>query len=191
MSQAKAASDALDLAFTRYKQCKNLLEKALGATPQNERSITNKMKSIADSLQEVNSCHTSWASKSGLNDTELSAADQKYRTSWLEGLWSDVNDLQEQVDTFLEKLYPPTAPGAQELEIIKGQFESLKIDITSRFTVLLTKTNPENQALTPSSLKVYEGLFTEVRNLFTLELQTLTNNMAALDLANSSKATTN
>ena len=154
---------------------------------QNERSITNKIKSLADSLQEVNSCHTSWASKSGLNDTELSAADQKYRTSWLEGLWSDVDDLQEQVDTFLEKLYPPTAPGAQELEIIKGQFESLKIDITSRFTVLLTKTNPENQALTPSSLKVYEGLFTEVRNLFTLELQSLTNNMAALDQANSSK----
>ena len=185
MSQAKAASDALDLAVLQYKRHKSLLQKSLNATTKNERSISNKMKSLADTLQQINLCYHSWVSKSGLNDEQLSAPDQKYSSSWLEGLWSDADDLQEQVDNVLDTLHPPTNTGTQQLEIIKGQFDSMKIDITSRFNVLLTKTDPNTQILNSSSLKVYESLFAELRNLFSVELQTLTTSMSTLDQANS------
>ena len=42
MANAKAALESLQVAFTQYKQSKNLLDKSLKAVSKNERDITSK-----------------------------------------------------------------------------------------------------------------------------------------------------
>ena len=58
MAQAKAASEALQVAFTQFKQAKTLLSKSLKAASKNERTLTSKMSSLSDALSEINRCHT-------------------------------------------------------------------------------------------------------------------------------------
>ena len=128
MSQVKSAFDALELAYTKYKQCKSLMDKALLADPRNERSVTNKMNSLQDALQGVNSSYTLWTSKSALTEEELAA--EKYNSQWIETIWSDVDDAQDQVDQFLATLHPPTTDAQDhQVEVLQGQFESLKLDV--------------------------------------------------------------
>ena len=101
MAQAKAASEALQVAFTQFKQAKTLLSKSLKAASKNERTLTSKMSSLSDALSEINRCHTLWVAKSGITEEDL--ASDKFSTSWLESLWEEVDDFQIQVEeVFLE-----------------------------------------------------------------------------------------
>ena len=164
---AKAALDLLDLAHIEFKQHKLLLEKALNAATKNERSIKNKMVSLNNALREVNSTYATWTSKSGLTDDELSSPTEKHNTAWLESLWSEVDSLQDQVDLYLESEHPAPTPDADQLlQLTKGQLESLKMDITSRIQLLLSKTSPTTQSLNTASVKVYEELYSEMNQLF-------------------------
>ena len=81
MAQAKAASEALQVAFTQFKQAKTLLSKSLKAASKNERIITAKMSSLSDALSEINRCHTLWVAKSGITEEDLSS--DRFSTSWL------------------------------------------------------------------------------------------------------------
>ena len=182
MSAAKAALDALENAGTVFKQRKTLLHKALNTDPKSERSLTIKMNSLTDALTAVNQCHTSWVSKSGLSETEL--VNEKYNSEWLENVWTDADILQELYDSFMEQLHPAVTAGDQQLAALQGQFESLKLDVSSRFDTLLTKTSSANQILNSTALKVYEGLYTEVHQLFSVELPSLSNKISSLDPQN-------
>ena len=183
MSQVKAALDLLDLAHTEYKRCKSLLQKSLDATNKNERSVTNKMTSLSDASREVNACFTSWASKSGLTDEQLSSPEEKYNSGWLEVIWTDVDDFQDQVHQYIQTLHPSSpTPDEQQLTVLKGQFESLKLDVSSRLDVLLSKTAPTTQSLNPTSVKMYEGLLNDAQKLLSVDLQTMANDMRSLGL---------
>ena len=182
MSQTKAALEALDLAHMEYKQHVKLLQKALSATVKNERSITNKMSTLSNALREINASYTAWSSKSGLSDEDLASSTEKYNTKWLEDIWEEVDDFQDQVDQYLESEHPtPVLPTDHQLETTKGQFESLSLDINSRIEVLLSKTLPTTQTLNTASLDVYDGLFTEMHRLFTTDLQLLMDKLCDLD----------
>ena len=103
MAQAKAASEALQVAFTQFKQAKTLLSKSLKAASKNERTLTSKMSSLSDALSEINRCHTLWIAKSGISEEDLS---DKFSTSWLESLWEEVDDFQMQVEEVLLEIKP-------------------------------------------------------------------------------------
>ena len=180
MSQAKTALDNLELAHIEYKQHKLLLEKALSATTKNERSIRNKMNAISEALRAINSSYSSWASKSGLSDEQLSSPNEKHNSQWLENLWTEVDDFQEQVDLYLESI-PPTPAETLNLQTTKSQFESLQLDLSLRIRTMLSKTSPDTQRLSAASVKVYEGLFSELHGLFTSDLQVMVNKLSALD----------
>ena len=185
MSQVKAALESLELAHTGYKQHKLLLEKALNATNKNERAIKNKMQSLSNALREVNASYTCWASRSGLSDEALSSPTEKYNTGWLENLWGEVDSLQDQVDEYLETEHPVQMPPANhQMQSAKGQFESLKMDISSRIQTLLSKTSPTEQILNAATVTVYEGILSETCKLLTVNLPMLVDKISDLDPAN-------
>ena len=149
MANAKAALDALQIAFTQYKQSKSLLDKSLKATSKNERNITNKMSSLSVILTGINKCHTLWSLKSGLTEEDLLSDDQKFNTSWLEALWDEADDYQQQVDQVISDLKHDVIDEDQHIHVLREQLDSLKIDITSSLDTLLSATAPGTRNLSP------------------------------------------
>ena len=143
MAHAKAALDALQIAFTHYKQSKSLLGKSLNTTSKNERNISNKMSSLSAALSEINKCHTLWALKTDLTKEEPSSVEQKFNESWLEALWDEADDYQQRVDQVISDLKPANVIDEdQHIHVLTEQMESMKLDITSRLDTLLSATAP-------------------------------------------------
>ena len=101
MAQGKAALDALELSYTEFKRSRSLVQKSLGASVQNERTLTSKMNLLSAALTQLNSAHTTLVSRSDLSKDELGTDHVRYNTSWLESIWSVVDDLQEHVEEAL------------------------------------------------------------------------------------------
>ena len=77
--------------------------------------------------------------------------------------------------SIFDALHPVEAPPLNiQLQLIKGQFESLKIDITSRLETLLSKTSKATQVLNPASVTVYDEILSETSTLFNTDLALLT-----------------
>ena len=111
MANAKAALEALQVAFTQCLQSKTLLDKSLKAVSKYERNITSKMLSVSSkALAQMNKCHTLWVTKASVTEEELSTDQHKFNISWLESLWEELDDFQIQFnDTLLEM--KPTETG--------------------------------------------------------------------------------
>ena len=185
MAHAKAALDALQIAFTQYKQSKSLLDKSLKATSKNERNIANKMSSLSAALSEINKCHTLWASKSGLTEEDLSSDEQKFNASWLEALWDEADDYQQQVDQVISDLKPANVIDEdQHIHVLREQFDSLKIDITSRLDTLLSATSPVTRNLSSPSLTIYDDILKGVQTSFSIDLNSAFKEIKDLDPTN-------
>ena len=79
---AKAAKDALDNVVTEYRRCIVLVKRGLSATPVNRRALSSKMKALSEASINLNTHHTAWVTKAGLDDTQLEQ--ERYSVSWLE-----------------------------------------------------------------------------------------------------------
>ena len=157
MAQAKAASEALQVAFTQFKQAKTLLSKSLKAASKNERTLTSKMSSLSDALSEINRCHTLWVAKSGISEEDLSS--DKFSTSWLESLWEEVDDFQLQVEEVLLEIKPAQMPKEDpQVHVLMEQLDSMKLDIASRLDNLLITLEPGNKKVSSASLEVYSNI---------------------------------
>ena len=141
MAQVKAALDALELSYTEFKRSRSLVQKSLAASVQNERTLTSKMNLLSAALTQLNSSHTTWVSRSDLSEDELGTDHVKYNTSWLESIWSEVDDLQERVDEALERFHSTAPLDEQKLASLKDQLESMQLDSTSRLDLFLTRKN--------------------------------------------------
>ena len=185
MSQTKIALDALDYAVTQFKQQKTLLQKALSSKSKNERNIRNKMTSLSEALESINKSHTLWVSKSGLSEEDLLTEKEKYNTSWLENLWGEVDDYQQQVDEIICNLNPPVdANENQELHVLTEQLDSLKLDISARVKMLLEKTAPSVTSLNSQSVKAYEDILKGVQSQLTDDLHNAFDSLTKLDPTN-------
>ena len=91
MTQVKLAKDALEQAITVYKCSKAVLTKTLETPTASERALSGRMKKLDESLNELNSRHTTWVSKSELDEDALKL--ETYSKEWLEGIWTEVYDL--------------------------------------------------------------------------------------------------
>ena len=183
MAHAKAALDNLQVAFTQYKQSKSLLDKALKTTSKNERNITNKAASLSTALSEINKWHTLWVSKAGVSDEELASEDQKFNTNWLEALWDENDDLQQQAELVIAELRP-VASEDNQIHLISEKMNSLKIDITSRFDSLLRATAPAQKSLNSASFKAYEDILKGVQTSFDDDLNVAFNELKDHDPGN-------
>ena len=164
MANAKAALESLQVAFTQYKQSKNLLDKSLKAVSKNERNITSKMFSISTALTEINKFHTMWVTKAGITEEELSSDQHNFNTSWLESLWEEVDNYQMQVDDLLlEMKRTETVKDDPQVHVLKEELDSLKLDIKSRVDTLLSALDPGNKKLSRSSLEMYGEILTGVQ----------------------------
>ena len=141
MAQVKAALDALELSYTEFKRSRSLVQKSLAASVQNERTLTSKMNLLSAALTQLNSSHTTWVSRSDLSEDELGTDHVKYNTSWLESIWSEVDDLQERVDEALERFHSTAPLDEQKLASLKDRLESMQLDSTSRLDLFLTRKN--------------------------------------------------
>ena len=185
MAQVKAALDALELSYTEFKRSRSLVQKSLAASVQNERTLTSKMNLLSAALTQLNSSHTTWVSRSDLSEDELGTDHVKYNTSWLESIWSEVDDLQERVDEALERFHSTAPLDEQKLANLKNQLESMQLDSASRLDLLLTKTNKSTQVLNPTSIKAYEGLLAESQRQLSSDLPSLVQSLSMCDPENS------
>ena len=108
MSSAKAAKDAVDNAVTEYRRSLVLMERCITSEPVNERALSNKIKDLNEKLSNLNTCHTAWVSKSGLDADQLAA--ETYSPKWLQSEWEKVDDIQMKVDDILLVDDVPTPP---------------------------------------------------------------------------------
>ena len=185
MSQTKIALDAVDYAVTQFKQQKTLLQKALSSKSKNERNIKNKMTSLSEALENINKSHTLWVSKAGLSEEDLLTEKEKYNTTWLENLWGEVDDYQQQVDEIICNLNPPIdANENQELHVLTQQLDSLKLDISARVKMLLEKTAPSVTSLNSQSVKAYEDILKGVQSQLTGDLHNAFESVTKLDPTN-------
>ena len=185
MAQVKAALDALELSYTEFKRSRSLVQKSLAASVQSERTLTSKMNLLSAALTQLNSSHTTWVSRSDLSEDELGTDHVKYNTSWLESIWSEVDDLQERVDEALERFHSTAPLDEQKLANLKDQLESMQLDSASRLDLLLTKTNKSTQVLNPTSIKAYEGLLAESQRQLSSDLPSLVQSLSMCDPENS------
>ena len=109
----------------------------------------------------------------------------KYNTSWLESIWSEVDDLQKRVEEALERCHSTAPLDEQKLANLKDQLESMQLDSTSRLDLLLTKTNKSTQVLNPTSIKAYEGLLAESQRQLSSDLPSLVQSLSMCDPENS------
>ena len=177
---AAQARAALENAVTDYKRCTVLIKRCLDATPVNRRSLASKMKSLAESLNNLNVVHTAWVTKAGLDDTQLE--EDKYSPTWLQTEWGNVDDIQIQVDELLEDNLPVERSHAEKLQICTNQMDTLKIDIETKISNLLSKSSTSN--LNAASLKLYGEMLDSVSTCLATEFTGLSKDIMSLDHAN-------
>ena len=160
---AKAALEALEYAVLQYKQCKTLLQKAISSKSKNERHLNNKMTLLSEALDNINKSHTVWVSKSGLSDEDLLQDKEKFNMPWLEALWEEVDDFQQRVDEIILEINPPVDANEQQLHVLCEQLDSLKLDISACFKMLIEKTDSSSKTLNSDSVKAYNDILKGVQ----------------------------
>ena len=182
MANAKAALESLQVAFTQYKQSKNLLDKSLKAVSKNERNITSKMFSISSALTDINKFHTMWVTKAGITEEELSSDQHNFNTSWLESLWEEVDNYQMQVDDLLlEMKRTETVKDDPQVHVLKEELDSLKLDIKSRVDTLLCALDPGSKKLSRPSLEMYGEILAGVQTCLKDDLNGAVKEIMSLD----------
>ena len=144
MAQEKAASEALRVALTQFRQAKTLLSNSLKTASTNKRIITSKMSPLSDALSEISRCHTLSIAKSGITEEDLSS--DEFSTSWLESLRNEVDYFQLQVkEMLLEIKSAQTLKEDPQVHMLMEQLDSMKLDIASKLDKLLITLEPSNK----------------------------------------------
>ena len=158
MASLKAAKEALDHAVTAYKCSKSVIKRTIESKDVvNERTLSNKMKSLNDALTSLNIAHTSWITKADFTEEQLKL--EVYSNVWLENEWLEVSEIQDKVDEKLPTSSPPVQPISQKLVMYCKQMESLQIDVSSKVA------NLQKRIISSSSIpsvQVYYRMISEI-----------------------------
>ena len=178
-AQVKTAKETLDQAITGYKYNKAIVSKLIQSNEvPNERTFRNKLKAFDDALTALNSAHTSWVSKAGFTDDDLSQ--EHYSLSWLENEWSEAADLEEQVESKLSTLTAPTQSNKDKLLICNNQMESLRLNIERKVDNLHESTNSSAQI---NSTDGFSELLTDIGSCLN-DFTVLADKIHSLDINN-------
>ena len=126
MSTINQLRDILELSIVSYKRNKSALEKAV-SNESSIRTLKLKIQNLEESVNHLNSSHTSWVIKSKFDETTL--AQETYSNQWLENIWNDVEELFDKANDITEidvKANEPKAfPPEQSLVILQSQMDYL------------------------------------------------------------------
>ena len=183
MAHIKTAKDGLEKAVTDYYCSKSGIMKELAKTTTNTRMLTSKMSKFDTALKELNNTHTSWLSKADLPDEEL--ATKKYSPKWLEGVWNEFYEIQDEVDeklsVYTAQTEPPAHNNEQKLKIYSKQMETLKQDIKTKTEQLMSRTSGSMSA---ESHNRYEEMLSEVKDNLNVKFVELFKSLLSLDTVN-------
>ena len=182
MAAVAKAREALDQAVTAYKFAKNCLNTAVSSESPAERTLKNKVDNLNRSLRTLNSTHTSWVSKSELDENALKA--HKYSLEWLENEWVACDTLLDQADSKLSvlaaKSVPPVQDNDSKLLILEKQMESLQLEISAKVNSLSQRSSSDDQ-LTAAVHKVYSDMLSSVKASLSTQFLDLSNGILSLD----------
>ena len=122
MTTQSKAKDALDAAIIDFNHVSKMLTNSLNSTSPSERTLTNKLNTLKESVTKLNSAHTFWVTKSGLDTAGLAA--EVYSNTWLEEQWNNADDLEEKYDALLN-IDPPTPSVPQQLEMLESMMTTV------------------------------------------------------------------
>ena len=178
-NQVKTAKEALDQAVVHYKHCKSNIKTSLdkGDVP-NEQTFRNKLQALEDALATLNIARTSWVSKAGFTDKQLSQ--ECYSESWLEKEWSEAADIQEQAESKLSSFAPPALSHKDRLLICTHQMQSLPLNIDRKVDNLHSKTDP---SLEIASTQGFSELLSDIGTCLQ-EFNVLADKIHSFDVAN-------
>ena len=165
MSTVKALKEAVEQSYTKYKKAKNALQRAVDAfTVGSTRTMSMKLQSFEESLDALNTSHTSWVSKAEFDPPALAA--ETFSDKWLETIWEEADTL---ADLAHEKIHASETPSespsltpANQLLLLQKQMASLKVNITNELDAL--STNTKDDKLSPASQAVFAEMTEKVQS---------------------------
>ena len=180
MSSAKASKDALDLAFKTFKCAEAVLQKVLEVPNANPRHMKSRMAKFEEALESLNTCHTAWVLKADLTDDLLEQ--EEYSRDWLATIWMKASDLQNTYDlkNDVEESNPPVQNNKQKLLICTKQMGTLKHDLSTKISNLLSKLSAES----PGSCDVYTVMLSNVKDNLNGQFADLMQQILSLDTKN-------
>ena len=99
MSTINQLCEILELFIVSYKRNKATVEKAVN-NGSSTRTLKLKMQSLDESVNHLNSSHTSWVIKTKFHEASLS--EEKYSNQWLENIRNDVDELSDKANDNIE-----------------------------------------------------------------------------------------
>ena len=166
MSTVKTLKDVLDQSYTTFKRNKAALAHAI--LTNNPRTIRLKQDQLEESVEALNTCHTSWVSKAEFDDTALSA--ERFTNKWIENIWQETDELCEAASNIVALDEVPSETPILSLEaqllILEKQMESLQSNIANELDALCSRTSVEN---IPSASR---AIFTEMKSKVAAQLET-------------------
>ena len=161
MSTINQLREILELSIVSYKRNKAAVDKAVN-NGSSTRTLRLKMQSLEESVNHLNSSHTSWVIKNKFDEASL--AEETYSNQWLENIWNDVDELFDKANDIIENeekgKEPKAMPPEQSLLIMQNQMASLQISITNGIDALTKETNVES--INSASHDIYSGMIEEV-----------------------------
>ena len=179
MSTINQLRDILELSIVSYKRNKSALEKAV-SNESSIRTLKLKIQNLEESVNHLNSSHTSWVIKSKFDETTL--AQETYSNQWLENIWNDVEKLFDKANDIIEideKANEPKAlPPGQSLVILQSQMDSLQININDEIDGLEKETDVDT--LNSNSHDIYSSMIEEVNGQLNDEYSELSRSILSL-----------
>ena len=99
MSTINQLRDILEFSIVSYKRNKSALQKAV-SNESSIRTLKLKIQNLEESVNNLNSSHTSWVIKNKFD--EITLAQETYSNQWLENIWNDVEELFDKANDIIE-----------------------------------------------------------------------------------------
>ena len=144
--------------------------------PTNVRVLSQKIRSLEESVDALNCAHTSWVSKAELGDEALSQ--HPYSHQWLEGLWLEVDRLIDQANEVIhvvEESSRTPVPADQKELILTQQMKTLRLSITNKITIIEEKIAA--RTVPPASYTTYKGMVTDISEQLRVPYRELSQNI--------------
>ena len=77
--------------------------------------------------------------------------------------WEEVDDFQQRADEIILEINPPVDANEQQLHVLCEQLDSLKLDISACFKMLIEKTDSSSKTLNSDSVKAYNDILKGVQ----------------------------
>ena len=182
MSSVKALKDELEQSVTKLKRSQLSLRRAITdyKDGSSTRSLELKLSSFEKLVDDVGTYHTSWMSKAGLDEEQLSA--DPFSSKWLEGVWAESDEICDSAREIIHGNEVPTTQPMlsyeQQLLIVKKKMSSFQLSITKEIDTL--NSNTVSAEISSVSGTVYTDMCDKVRGMLETPYKELSDSILTL-----------